>query len=163
MVYIGCVLIIILAGIVGKFFSNKYVYRDKFYQFLINMCVYFKSSIGFNHSKIEQLFDDINEGLGKEFSKEIELLKNICTGVNVGESEVNTVFYNLNKEEREIIISRIKQIGLNEDKCEVEKLDQFLEFCKLKKREYENQRKSMQPLCYKVSLAIGAVLCILIA
>ena len=162
MVYIGCVLIIILSGMVGKYFSNKYVYRDKFYQFLINLCVYFKSSIGFNHRKIEELFNDLNEGLGKEFLKEIELLKNICMGAIVNEGEVNTIFNNLNKEEREIIISRIKQIGLNEDKYEVEKLDQFLEYCKLKKTGYENQRKSMQPLCYKVSLAIGAVLCILI-
>ena len=104
MVYIGCVLIIILSGMVGKCFSNKYVYRDKFYQFLINMCVYFKSSIGFNHSKIEQLFDDINEGLGKEFSKEIELLnlseENILAVrqasimLDLTKKDIEDIFYN---------------------------------------------------------------------
>ena len=162
MVYVGCILIIIMSAYIGKYISNKYVYKDKFYQFLVGLCVYLKSNIGFNHTKIEQLFDDYIKSYKTEFNNEVNLFKKICLQYDLEVKEISYVLKNINKEEREVIISRVKQIGNNEEKFEMEKLDQFMEYCKYKQKEYENQRKNMQPLCYKLSLAIGSVICILI-
>ena len=78
MVYVGCILIIIMSAYIGKYISNKYVYKDKFYQFLVGLCVYLKSNIGFNHTKIEQLFDDYIKSYKTEFNNEVNLFKKIC-------------------------------------------------------------------------------------
>lgn len=161
MIYFGCVLIILLSGYVGKLFADKYVYRDKFYQCLISLCLYFKSNIGFSHTKLEDLFNSYIKDCGG-FNQEIEFFKDVCLGRDMTNKKPCRIFKNINQEERITIISRLKQFGVNEEKFEIEKLDQFMNYCKQKQKEYSEQRKSMQPLSYKISLAIGVVFCILI-
>ena len=94
MVYVGCVLIVILSAIIGKGFSDKYVMRDKFYRHLVNMCLYFKMNIGFNHTKLEQLFDEFENLNNQDFFSETMFLKKICIrdGYDVTDQELKTVF-----------------------------------------------------------------------
>ena len=165
MVYVGCLLIVVLSAYLGKSYASKYVMRDKFYRTLNEMCLFFKTNIGFNHTKLEQLYNDFLSQSNNKFSSQLLNLKKLC----LENSNLQGVVYGIKKnlsfipnEEVDILVSKFSQIGTCAENIELGKLEELINFTSVMQKEYSEQRKILEPLSYKLSVSIGLVISILI-
>lgn len=163
MKYLLMVSIIILSGVVGRKLSKVFVIRDLFFKEMTNLCVFIKNNINFNQSKIEDIFNEYLTVCDKENVVAIKCLKQCLINENF-ESLINDnlTFCFLNKEEKLMLVKFMKGLGLASNDIESYKIDEFLNYLNKVKEEASLKRKKNEGMIYKLSLMVGAVVCILI-
>jgi len=161
MVYVLCVGIVILSGVVGKFIAKSFVLRDGFIKELIHMVTYFKNNISFKQTKVIDLFNDYIKLSEGKYTQQIKTLS-CLVNKNIDAKQYSSQLYFLKKEELAVIIKFFEDIGTSSEEIEVEKVEVFLEYLKNKSKDAESARQKNEGLAYKVSIAIGIVVSILI-
>lgn len=162
MVYVGCVLIIVLSSVVGRGLVKLFIIRDKFYKELKLFVGYAKTEIEFSQIKLTELFDKFFEEKQVEFLKEFQEIKNYLMQ-NEKKCLDNKILYFLKREERRNIEVFFRGFGTKGVSEEIGQLEKYQEELKRKINEVESIRKTNEGLIYKLSLAVGVVVCILIA
>ena len=156
MIYVISITVVILFGFLGKTITKNIVLRDKFYKELKSMLVHFENSILYKREKIKELFFIY-------YPKYPELFKDILTGLRdycLNSKDCNITFLKL--EEGIEIRKFFKDFGCADEECELKKIREFSKYIDNKSLEYSDVRKKNEGVVYKVCLALGVVVCILI-
>ena len=155
MKYLICVLIVAFSAGVGKMLSKKYVVRDMFFKELLDFLNLLKSNISFKKMKVEEIYNNFFEGEPK-FKNLFEEMK------SSGQITNSKQFWFLKNEEKKTLESFLKTLGTGNDVTEMQNIENYISSLKDKIHDAEDNRKKNESIIYKVSLAVGAVICILI-
>lgn len=160
MIYFLCIGILCLSGLIGKKIAKTVVVRDEFYKFLCSFCDYIKMNISLYQIKINDLFDGYVKNYPSKFEKElIEFKKYVCDdNKNKACGEIKF----LKPSEHEELKNFLIQLGVSDECNQISHIDNFKQLVLSKAQECKNIRKVNEGLIYKVSLAIGSIICILI-
>ena len=147
---------------VGKAVVKIYVLRDKFYKEMLNFIRYLIVEIDFYQTKICDLFDRyINENK-LEFGMQLcELKEMLLGGKSANDLLSMKNFYFLKREEQNTLKTYFLQMGIKGVEIEINNLKKIEDWVRKKSEESSVSRKNNEGLIYKVSLALGAVFCIL--
>jgi len=159
MLYVVPIIIVAIFGYIGKQISKVYVLRDYFYAELINLCEYLKNNISFKEEKI----NDMLSNYSFLYKKEIEKYLNI-NEIDVTEEDIKCFesCYFLKDNEREILNKFFKELGDCGKRIEIEKIESILMYLKEQKKKATENKIANCGMIYKISLAVGAVVSILI-
>ncbi len=161
MVYVACIGLVCLSAFIGKLITKSFVQRDKFYKEMILFCEYLKNNIGFRQTKLSNLFDDYMAQYPKS-SNSFNYLKEVCLNGEARASKEQSPLYFLKQEEKQAIINFFKSLGKGNSDVELSLINNFKTLIDTKSKDAESFRKTNESLTYKLSLAIGVVICILI-
>lgn len=162
MTFIYILLIMGVSAIAGKILTSNIIARDKFYKEFLSMLEYFKNNINFTKQKIEQLYMGYLSANDVKFKEIFLELKNINLLGSEEQSKSLNKAYFLKKEEKQQIIEFSKMFGTHSDEIELGSIDAFMSQIKQRSCDAESKRKSQESLYYKLCLAVGSVVCILI-
>ena len=163
MIYVGCVLVVCLSGLVGNSLVKIFVLRDKFYKEILRFVQYLIVEIDFYQTKIHALFIKyINENNTIFKTQLNEIMQMIIEDKREEKKLDAKSFYFLKHDDKKSLETYFLQIGNKGVDIEVSNLKRFEGWVKAKSKDVEVQRKNNEGLIYKLSLAIGAVICILI-
>lgn len=157
MIYALSILIVSLSALVGRLITKKYVDRDKFYNELVAFVNKLKNNINFRCLPIESIFSDYIKS--SSYQKEFTILKNIS---------LNHITYDnfqisyLKTEEKKLIYEFFVSLGDGNNIVELNQIESFLQDITKISNESKEIRKKNEGLIYKLSIAIGVVICILI-
>lgn len=163
MIYILCCGIVCLSSYIGFLIAKSYVLKDKFYKAMLAMCDGFISNINFKQNKLGELLSNLSVGQDKLLERPISLVKKVVIK-QAGESEFENAgcLYFLKKEEKKELYTFISDIGDGNIVNEKQKYETLKYYLTQKSNEAENNRRKNETLCYKLSIAIGVVISILI-
>ena len=163
MIYILCCGIVCLSSYIGFLIAKIYVLKDKFYKAMLAMCDGFISKINFKQNKLGELLSNLSVGQDKLLERPVSLVKNVVIKQAV-ESEFENAgcLYFLKKEEKKELYTFISDIGDGNIVNEKQKYETLKYYLTQKSNEAENNRRKNETLCYKLSIAIGVVISILI-
>lgn len=163
MIYILCCGIVCLSSYIGFLIAKSYVLKDKFYKAMLAMCDGFISNINFKQNKLGELLSNLSVGQDKLLERPISLVKKVVIK-QTGESEFENAgcIYFLKKEEKKELYTFISDIGDGNVVNEKQKYETLKYYLTQKSNEAENNRRKNETLCYKLSIAIGVVISILI-
>lgn len=156
--FVVCLLIVGGFAVCGKFLTDGLIKRDKFFLEMTNFCEYLKTNITFTHTKVKELYSGYVETYNSEFKEIFESLKNI-------EMKNEEEFYKnifLKKEEKKQIVNFAKQLGYSDIDMQISLIENFKNYIQNKSNLASEKRKQNAPLCYKVCIAIGMIVSILI-
>lgn len=161
MIYFLCICIISGSALIGKMISRIYVKRQIFYSEMDKFCNYLKANISFFHLKISEIFSAYLNTYQSENKDVFEDFKE-CITKNYNDKILfrNLVF--LKKDEKDMIKRFVLNIGNNCEKNQLEMLDYYCKYFEEKHNDCVKVRKDYEGLIYKISLSIGATICILI-
>ncbi len=163
MIYILCVGIVCLSGYVGSLVARTFVFKDKFYKEMLSLVLWLKNNINFNRLKLADVLNDFLKNSDKKLEKQMTIVKKIILGQISEEEFINSVsLYFLKKEEKATLVRYLKDVGSGNDVVELDKYEGFKQYLENKSNEAENSRKKNEALAYKLSIAIGVVVSILI-
>ena len=162
LVYVSVVFVLCLSAMAGRLVVKKIILRDEFYKNLKLMLAFFENNLQFVQTKVEVLFDDFLNKCSVKNINSFLFLKEFCVNKGGDFEEVKKHFSFLKKEEINIIVDFFQNFGSYDISSEVNKIKALLSYAEDKSREYSEIRKQNESLIYKVSLAVGAVICILI-
>ncbi len=152
--------ILSVSAICGKLFSQNFSKRENFFTEFESFCVFLKTEICFSQTKVGLIFEKYERTHHVKNSKIFNELKLISEN-KTSENNLNEIYF-LKRNEKEKLIEFAKTIGKTDEKNQVLNIEHFLEIVKIWKTESVEKRKQNQPLCYKLCLAFGALVCILI-
>ena len=156
MIYIVCVGIVCLSAYIGKILTRALVERDEFFKEINLMLEYFKNNIEYRHCKIAELFKNY---------KHVTLNNSVYQKIHdyyFDNKEKRMKFTFLKAEEKERLNVFFKEFGNGDKNVEVNNIVSLMEYVKNKKIEASEVRKKNEGLIYKVSIAVGVVLSIII-
>lgn len=154
------VLILGCSALCGKLFARRFEWREKFFVELDNFCMFSKTEISFCQTKIDDIHSKFLNTYSVTNKSFFDEMKEISKGKNQDLSFEKQLF--LKKQEKEKIVEFAKMLGKTDEKNQILNIEHFLSLVKEWKDEACLKRKQNQPLCYKLSLAVGALICILI-
>jgi len=162
MIYFLVVIVMALSAAVGKMISNSIEKRDRFFSDMLDFLDFLMNNIKFSKTIISDIFDEFIKEKNSAFAELLLLLKKI----NLGESEADVAFnkktYFLKKEEKEKLKNFAKSLGGGDENSQLNIIQNFKTYISSKQIQSSEARQTNQPLCMKLSLAVGAVICILI-
>ena len=151
--------ILALSAVCGKLCARVFEKREKFFMELENMCMFFKNEVGFLNTKNAVLFEKYEKSYEVENKQIFEEMKEISN------ESINTCFekiYFLKKIEKQKLAEFSKNFGKGDQNSQLANIENFLQEAKRMHDESLQKKKQNAPLCYKVCLAIGTVICVLI-
>lgn len=114
--YLMLFLVFVLSTLIGRYISNKYVYRLKELEEIKNALNIFKSKIKFTYEPIPEIFDEISKNttnnISKLFENAVEIMKNETATV-AWERAIDNFSGNLNKEDKHTIKTLSKLLRNN--------------------------------------------------
>ena len=161
MIYFVCIGVMVVSAFIGKQITLRIVKRDRFYKDLYEFCGYLKGNIAFFQNKIVDIFDGYIKEYKSDFCGFYTSVKNSFLNNN----ELDLAIENLKifkTEEKIALKSFLVGLGKNDQSNQVLLIDNFKQYVSKKVDECSSIRKSREGLIYKLSLAVGAVICILI-
>ena len=158
MVYVACVCVVCLSALAGNFFAKVFVWRDEFYKELSGLLLQIKNNYYYKNLTISNVTNEyINSGVkNKKFFN--YLLKLTSGNLEAGEQKIPY----LKKQELNSIVRFFSEVGCGNSEVEINNVENFIEEIKQKSSECQSQRKANEKLIYKISLAVGVAICILI-
>lgn len=151
--------ILALSAICGKFCVRMMEKRERFYSELENLCLFFKNEIQFLNTKNAVLFDKFFDAY---CVSDVQLFKEmkVLAGGEMSVAFEKTLY--LKKNEKQKIKEFLQNFGKSDQFAMIACIENFLQWTKMLHEESLTKRKQNAPLCYKVCLAIGSALCVLI-
>lgn len=157
------VLIFLILGcsaLCGKMFARRFELREKVFVELESFCMFSKTEIAFCQTKVGDIYLKFFNSFVVTNKQFFEELKSISEGAKQSFTFENQ--YYLKKNEKEKIVEFGKLLGKMDEKNQILNIEHFSSLVNFWKNEACLKRKQNQPLCYKLSLAVGALICILI-
>lgn len=153
--------IVAVSAICGKIISRGFEKREVFFNDLENFCLFLKSEITFKQSKIGDIYEQFYKTYNPASVEMIKRIEQLSTDRQKNISLLEKIYF-LKKEEKQIIYDFAITIGKTDEDNQIANIKNFVEYVKRWQQEASLKRKQNTPLCYKVCLAIGAVICVLI-
>ncbi len=154
------ILIISLSGITGFCIKNKYVKQLQIYQILINFFEYYLTSISIFKNNIQEIilnYKLINKNKNALYDN---IFKN---NDNLFQINKEFIFENINEKETKLILeTTINSMGSANIEIEEDKIKSLITFLNKKKQQAEEKVNKEGNLYFKLSLAAGAVISIII-
>ena len=144
----------------GKMFSSSLVLRDKCFATLENLCEYFKNNLIFSHTKLSDIYANFNQTYPNEFNALIVQMSEV--GLKNSDQSSFTKYYYLKKEEISQIYNFAKEIGKGDESCALNTIESFRLYCENAHKNASIKRSQNQGLYYKLCVAVGMIVCILI-
>ena len=152
--------VILLFGLIGFFYKQKFKEELFMYCYIKKFNKYYQSNITLFKNNIVEI---INKYIIMQNNKNANYNKIFIKNNNI--FSINKEFldkYILNKLDSDLIINYFNNLGKYEYNYEIKKLEEFDEFLNLKIKNIEDDIKNKGDLYFKILLAIGAVVAILI-
>lgn len=150
-----------LSAVCGKMIALVYEKRDKFYEELETFCMFMKNEIGFCQTKAGMIFDKFVKTFKIKNFEAFKELKSCVENKNVSEQASRNLYF-LKQHEKQMIYNFFKNLGSLDENHQVADVENFAEIIKKNHEEATGKRKQNAPLCYKLCLAVGAVVCVMI-
>ena len=114
--YIMLFFVFVLSTLIGKYISNKFIFRLKELEEMKNALNIFKSKIKFTYEPIPEIFEEISintkSNISKLFVSAKEKMENETASV-AWEESIDEVSSNLNKEDKQVIKTLSKLLRSN--------------------------------------------------
>ncbi|MBQ7467003.1 MAG: stage III sporulation protein AB [Clostridia bacterium] len=159
-IYFVCITIMAASYFAGKEIAKIYVKRDRFFKNLSEFCDFLKSNISFFQTKISEIFDGYIKDYSSEFDNIYKQFQNLIMDEN-GKSVAEDIKF-LKAEDKVTLNNFLKGLGKSDQKNQMMLIDNFKNYALKRSEECASARRSQEGLIFKVSLAVGAVICILI-
>ena len=150
-----------LSAVCGKMIALIYEKRDKLYEELENFCMFMKNEIGFCQTKVGTIFDKFEKAYNVKNTEVFKELKTCVESKNISEKTTQSVYF-LKLHEKQMILQFFKNLGNLDEDHQVADIENFAENVKKNHEEATSKRKQNAPICYKLCLAAGAVVCVMI-
>ena len=159
MIYALCVVIICFSAYVGNRLSKVYVLRDNFFSELSELLNRLKNNYNYQNLYIEEIIREY-ASLDIKSKKKIESLLNYFKSGD--EKNITRELHFLKSQEKQQLLHFFNNLGSGNTGVEVNNVDNYLAQVSALSAEASAKRKTNEKLIYKVSIAVGVVICILI-
>ena len=158
-------LILILATMVGKYLSKKYVYRLEELEDIKNALNILKSKIKFTYEPIPEIFGEISKTSGKNVSNLFEIAKNKMNDLTANEAweeAVEESQNNLKKEDKDVLKTLSKLLGQTDVEGQISQIEITENFLESKIQEAMEEKKKNEKLYTRLGTIMGLAIVIIL-
>jgi len=163
--YFTLFLILILATMVGKYLSKKYVYRLEELEDIKNALNILKSKIKFTYEPIPEIFEEISKTSGKNVSKLFKTAKNKMNDLTANEAweeAVEESQNNLKKEDKDVLKTLSKLLGQTDVEGQISQIEITENFLESKIQEAMEEKKKNEKLYTRLGTIMGLAIVIIL-
>ncbi len=158
-------LILILATMIGRFLSKKYVYRLEELEDIKNALNILKSKIKFTYEPIPEIFGEISKTSGKNVSNLFEIAKNKMSDLTANEAwkeAVEESQNNLKKEDKDVLKTLSKLLGQTDVEGQISQIEITENFLESKIQEAMEEKKKNEKLYTRLGTIMGLAIVIIL-
>ena len=158
-------LILILATMIGRFLSKKYVYRSEELEDIKNALNILKSKIKFTYEPIPEIFGEISKTSGKNVSNLFEIAKNKMSDLTANEAwkeAVEESQNNLKKEDKDVLKTLSKLLGQTDAEGQISQIEITENFLESKIQEAMEEKKKNEKLYTRLGTIMGLAIVIIL-
>ena len=158
-------LILILATMIGRFLSKKYVYRLEELEDIKNALNILKSKIKFTYEPIPEIFGEISKTSGKNVSNLFEIAKNKMSDLTANEAwkeAVGESQNNLKKEDKDVLKTLSKLLGQTDVEGQISQIEITENFLESKIQEAMEEKKKNEKLYTRLGTIMGLAIVIIL-
>ena len=159
-------LILVSSTLIGKFFSNKYIYRLEELEDVKNSLNILKTKIKFTYEPIPEVFGEIAENVNSNISRLFLLAKQNMEKMSAGEAfeeAVDNIICNLKNEDKKVIKMLSKLLGRTDVEGQISQIEITEEFLENQIKEAEEEKKKNERLYTRLGTVIGLTIVIILA
>ena len=159
-------LILVFSTLIGKFLSNKYIYRLEELEDVKNSLNILKTKIKFTYEPIPEVFGEIAENVNSNISRLFLLAKHNMEKMSAGEAfeeAVDNFTCNLNLEDKKVIKMLSKLLGRTDVEGQISQIEVTEEFLENQIKEAEEEKKKNERLYTRLGTVIGLTIVIILA
>ena len=159
-------LILVSSTLIGKFFSNKYIYRLEELEDVKNSLNILKTKIKFTYEPIPEVFGEIAENVNSNISRLFLLAKQNMEKMSAGEAfeeAVDNVICNLKSEDKKVIKMLSKLLGRTDVEGQISQIEITEEFLENQIKEAEEEKNKNERLYTGLKTVIGLTIGIILA
>lgn len=158
-------LILILATMVGKYLSKKYVYRLEELEDIKNALNILKSKIKFTYEPIPEIFEEISKTSSRNISKLFKTAKikmNDLTANEAWEEAIEESQNNLKKEDKDVLKTLSKLLGQTDIEGQISQIEITENFLESKIQEAMEEKKKNEKLYTRLGTIMGLAIVIIL-
>ena len=158
-------LILILATMIGRFLSKKYVYRLEELEDIKNALNILKSKIKFTYEPIPEIFEEISKTSSRNISelfKTAKIKMNDLTANEAWEEAVGESQNNLKKEDKDVLKTLSKLLGQTDVEGQISQIEITENFLESKIQEAIEEKKKNEKLYTRLGTIMGLTIVIIL-
>lgn len=158
-------LILILATMIGRFLSKKYVYRLEELEDIKNALNILKSKIKFTYEPIPEIFEEISKTSSRNISelfKTAKIKMNDLTANEAWEEAVGESQNNLKKEDKDVLKTLSKLLGQTDAEGQISQIEITENFLESKIQEAMEEKKKNEKLYTRLGTIMGLTIVIIL-
>ena len=158
-------LILILATMIGRFLSKKYVYRLEELEDIKNALNILKSKIKFTYEPIPEIFEEISKTSSRNISelfKTAKIKMNDLTANEAWEEAVEESQNNLKKEDKDVLKTLSKLLGQTDVEGQISQIEITENFLESKIQEAMEEKKKNEKLYTRLGTIMGLAIVIIL-
>ena len=158
-------LILILATMVGKYLSKKYVYRLEELEDIKNALNILKSKIKFTYEPIPEIFEEISKTSSRNISelfKTAKIKMNDLTANEAWEEAIEESQNNLKKEDKDVLKTLSKLLGQTDAEGQISQIEITENFLESKIQEAMEEKKKNEKLYTRLGTIMGLTIVIIL-
>ena len=159
-------LILVSSTLIGKFLSNKYIYRLEELEDIKNSLNILKTKIKFTYEPIPEVFGEIAENVNSNISRLFLLAKQNMEKMSAGEAfeeAVDNIICNLKNEDKKVIKMLSKLLGQTDIEGQISQIEITEEFLRNQIKEAEEEKRKNERLYTRLGTVIGLTIVIILA
>ena len=159
-------LILVSSTLIGKFFSNKYIYRLEELEDIKNSLNILKTKIKFTYEPIPEVFGEIAENVSSNVRRLFVLAKQNMEKMSAGEAfeeAVDNIICNLKNEDKKVIKMLSKLLGQTDIEGQISQIEITEEFLRNQIKEAEEEKRKNERLYTRLGTVIGLTIVIILA
>ena len=158
-------LILILATMIGRFLSKKYVYRLEELEDIKNALNILKSKIKFTYEPIPEIFEEISKTSSRNISelfKTAKIKMNDLTANEAWEEAIEESQNNLKKEDKDVLKTLSKLLGQTDAEGQISQIEITENFLESKIQEAIEEKKKNEKLYTRLGTIMGLAIVIIL-
>ena len=158
-------LILILATMIGRFLSKKYVYRLEELEDIKNALNILKSKIKFTYEPIPEIFEEISKISSRNISelfKTAKIKMNDLTANEAWEEAIEESQNNLKKEDKDVLKTLSKLLGQTDAEGQISQIEITENFLESKIQEAMEEKKKNEKLYTRLGTIMGLTIVIIL-
>lgn len=158
-------LILILATMIGRFLSKKYVYRLEELEDIKNALNILKSKIKFTYEPIPEIFEEISKTSSRNISelfKTAKIKMNDLTANEAWEEAIEESQNNLKKEDKDVLKTLSKLLGQTDAEGQISQIEITENFLESKIQEAMEEKKKNEKLYTRLGTIMGLAIVIIL-
>ncbi len=159
-------LILVSSTLIGKFLSNKYIYRLEELEDIKNSLNILKTKIKFTYEPIPEVFGEIAENVSSNVRRLFVLAKQNMEKMSAGEAfeeAVDNIICNLKNEDKKVIKMLSKLLGQTDIEGQISQIEITEEFLRNQIKEAEEEKRKNERLYTRLGTVIGLTIVIILA